>query len=71
MTPLAGVLMLGRGHICHYSEHVIINTQQIYFYCVKGLLYCFSIPLLFFIYSIMGLLICKYGPFSEVLTRSR
>ena len=29
-------------------------------YCVKELWCCFPIPLLIFIYSVMGLLICKY-----------
>ena len=27
MTPGAGVLMLGRGHISHYSEYVVSSTQ--------------------------------------------
>ena len=32
MTPGAGVLMLGRGHINHYSEyvHVLYSTLSIY-----------------------------------------
>ena len=44
ITPEAGVLMLGRGHISHYSEDVLysilyiyINIQHIDCYCVKGL----------------------------------
>ena len=30
MTPGAGVLMLGRGHISHYSEDVLYSTLSIY-----------------------------------------
>ena len=29
MTPGAGVLMLGRGHISHYSEYVVSSTLSI------------------------------------------
>ena len=30
MTPEAGVLMLGHGHISHYSEYVLSSTLSIY-----------------------------------------
>ena len=30
MTPGAGVLMLGCGHISHYSEYVVSSTLSIY-----------------------------------------
>ena len=30
MTRRAGVLMLGHGHICHYSEYVLSSTLSIY-----------------------------------------
>ena len=30
MTPRAGVLMLGHGHISHYSEYVLSSTLSIY-----------------------------------------
>ena len=30
MTPGAGVLMLGRGHISHYSEDELYSTLSIY-----------------------------------------
>ena len=30
MTPGAGVLILGRGHINHYSEFVLSSTLSIY-----------------------------------------
>ena len=30
MTPRAGVLMLGCGHISHYSEYVVSSTLSIY-----------------------------------------
>ena len=30
MTPGAGVLMLGHGHISHYSEYVLSSTLSIY-----------------------------------------
>ena len=29
-TPRAGVLMLGRGHISHFSEYVLSSTLSIY-----------------------------------------
>ena len=29
-TPMAEVLMLGRGHISHYSEDVLYSTLSIY-----------------------------------------
>ena len=41
MTPGAGVLMLGRGHISnYYSEYFLLlyqNVQYIEYYCVKEL----------------------------------
>ena len=30
MTPGAGVLMLGLGHISHYSEYAVFSTLSIY-----------------------------------------
>ena len=30
MTPGAAVLMLGRGHISHYSEYEVSSTLSIY-----------------------------------------
>ena len=30
MTPRAVVVMLGCGHICHYSEYVLSSTLSIY-----------------------------------------
>ena len=30
VTPRAGVLMLGRGHISHYSEYVLSSSLSIY-----------------------------------------
>ena len=30
MTPGAGVLMLGRGHISHYCEYVVSSALSIY-----------------------------------------
>ena len=30
MTPGTGVLMLGLGHISHYSEYVLSSTLSIY-----------------------------------------
>ena len=29
-TPMAGVLVLGRGHISHFSEYVLSSTLSIY-----------------------------------------
>ena len=51
MTPGAGVLMLGRGHISHYNDYIII--QHINRYCIKGLWCSFPKPLLIFIYSMI------------------
>ena len=31
MTPGAGALVLGCGHISHYSEYVLSSTLSIYF----------------------------------------
>ena len=30
MTPRAGVLMLGRGHISHFSKYILSSTISIY-----------------------------------------
>ena len=30
MTPGAGVLMLGYGHLSHYSEYAVSSTLSIY-----------------------------------------
>ena len=30
MTPMAEVLMLGRGHISHFSEYVLSSSLSIY-----------------------------------------
>ena len=30
MTPGAGVLMLGRGHISHFGEYTVSSTLSIY-----------------------------------------
>ena len=38
MTPRAGVLMLGRGHISHYSEDVLYSTLSIYSILISILL---------------------------------
>ena len=54
------VIVLGRGRmscIC-YS----INIQHIDCYCIKGLWCCYAIVDLL-IYFMMGLLMCRYGPF--------
>ena len=77
MTPGAGVLMLGYGHLSHYSEYAVFSTLSIYSTlvacvpCVKGLWCCFPIPSLIFNYSMMGLLIYKYEPlWQEVSVKS-
>ena len=58
------VLMLGLGHINHNCEYVLSPTLSIYFALIV-------IPLLNFIYYMMGLLICKYEPFwQEVSVKS-
>ena len=66
MTPGAGVLVLGSGHISHYSEYVLSSTLSIYSTFIAIVLRdydaAYPIPLLIFIYSMMGLLICKFEP---------
>ena len=47
-TPGAGVLMLGRGHISHYSEYVLSSILSIYSH---WLLLCWGITVLFLIPS--------------------
>ena len=56
MTPGAGVLMLGRGHLIYYSEYVLSSTLSINSKLIL------PIPSLIFIYSMLGLLIYKYEP---------
>ena len=65
MTPGAGVLMLGRGHISHYSE-LLSSTLSIYSTLIAILLRDYDAAFLFhgfFIYFMIGLLIYKYEPF--------
>ena len=61
MTPGAGVLILGRGHISHCSDYVVSSTLSMYSTLV-AIMVCFPIPSLIFIYFMMGLLIYKYEP---------
>ena len=73
MTPWAGVLLFGCGHINPYRKHVLSSTLSIYSTLIAiGLWCCFPIPWsLIFIYSTMGLLIYKYEPFwQEVNVKS-
>ena len=69
MTDRAGILMLGCDHIRHYSKYALfstlINKQHIICYCIKELQYSFPMPLLIFIYLMIGLLIYKYEPFFQ------
>ena len=51
----------------HYLLHYL-NKQHIDCYCIKGLWCCFPVPLLNFIYPMMGLLICKYEPFWQEIS---
>ena len=54
-----------------WSIFYSINIKHIDCYCVKGLSWCFAIPSLIFIYSMMGLLIYKYEPlWQEVSVKS-
>ena len=63
----AGVLMLGHGHIGHYSEYVLSSIVSIYStliaIVIRGLWCFFPMPFLIFNYSMMGLLIYKYEPY--------
>ena len=75
MTPWAGVLMLGRGHISHYSEYAASFTLSIYSTLIdivlRGLWCCFHIPSLIIIYSMMGLMIYKYEPLWQELSAAQ
>ena len=54
--------------LSHYSEYALSSTvSSIYstLIAIKGLYSCFPMPLLTFIYCLMGLLICKYEPFCQ------
>ena len=58
MTPWAGVLMLGCGHISHYSEYVVSSTLSTYSTLVAiMMLLSYTI-----IYAKIGLLIYKCEP---------
>ena len=74
MTPGAEVFVVRRGHIIHVVKmHYIfypINIQHFDCYCIKGLWYCFPIPLLNLIYTMMGQLICIYEPSDKKSTWS-
>ena len=56
MTPGAGVLMLGHGHISHI-------VKMHYFFLKSALFPSIDQTNLIFIYFMMWLLICKYEPF--------
>ena len=47
MTPWAGVLMLGHGHISHYSEYVVYSTISIYSRFIAILLRYFDAAFLY------------------------
>ena len=65
MTPGVGVLMLGLGHISHYSEYVLSSTLSIYFTIdiVLKNYDAFFLCHYWFLFSMMGQLICKNEPF--------
>ena len=58
---------LGHGHM----NHILVNMHYLllfrytvhWCFCIKGFLFCFPLPLLIFIYSMMRMLICKYELF--------
>ena len=65
MTPGAGVLMFGCGHISHFSENVVSSTLSKYSTLIAIMLRDYEaafLPSLIFNYSMMGLLIYKYEP---------
>ena len=74
MTPGAGVLMLGRSHISHYSEYVLSSTLSIYSTLIAIVLRDYDAAFLYhrdFHISMMGLLIHKYEPlWQEVNVKS-
>ena len=67
ITIGAGGLMLGRGYISHYSEYALSSTLSIYITLIAIVLREYNAAFLchcwFFIYSIMGQLICRYDLF--------
>ena len=46
MTPGAGVLMLGYGHLSHYSEYAVPRYLLLYQYTAHWLLLCQGIMML-------------------------
>ena len=76
MTPGAWVLMLGRGHISHYSEYVVSSTLSIYSILVAIVLRDSNASFLYhrwFSFTVFydGLLIYKYEPlWQEVSLKS-
>ena len=69
MSNGAGALVLGCGHLGHCSEYVLSSTLSVYShwlnYYAAYLYHCW------YIFTLMGLLICKYKPFwQEVSVKS-
>ena len=58
--------MLRRVNVSHYSEYAL-SSILIYITLIGLVLRegCFPLPVLFFIYSLMGQLISKYEPFRQ------
>ena len=58
MTQGARVLMLGHDPTSHYSEYALTSTlpytEHYLLVLYKGIIILFPMPLLIFIYSIMG-----------------
>ena len=46
-TPMAEVLMLGRGHMSHYSEYVLSSTLSIYSTLIAIVLRDYEVTFLF------------------------
>ena len=65
-TPIAEVLMLGRGHISHFSEYVLSSTLSIYSTLIAIVLSDYDAAfdtIVDFHLFYDGVLIYKYEPF--------
>ena len=74
MTPGAGILMLRCGYISHNSECVISSTLSMYSTLIANVLRNYDAAFIYhlwfsFTYSIIGLLIYKYGPLWKEVRR--
>ena len=70
MTPRVRVIMLGRGHISHYSAHVLSSTLSKCSTLLAIVIRNYDAVFLFhgwFLFMI-GMLISRYDPFSQEIS---